>query len=76
MISISSKGGSKNLKRFFYVGVSPIPQLICTNLALNYPIYLGSQVWIHVWIHVLLKTRFFIENWGRYKPIKTWLHIT
>ena len=50
-ISISSKGGSKERifkKDFFYVEVSPIPQLIYTNLTWNYPIYVGPQAWIRV----------------------------
>ena len=37
-----------SFEKFSYVGVLPIPQLICTNLAQNYPIYLRSQAWIHV----------------------------
>ena len=45
-------------KNDFYVGVSPIPQLICTNLAQNYSIYLGPQALIRI----LFKTRIFIEN--------------
>ena len=46
MITTSSKCGNKDefWKNDFYVGVSPIPQLIYTNLAQNYPIYLGPQV--------------------------------
>ena len=47
-----------SFEKISYVGVPPIPQLICTNLAQNYPIYLGPQVWIRV----LFKTRIFIEN--------------
>ena len=62
MISTSSKGGSKDelkeKKNDFYVRVSPIPQLIYTNLAQNYSICLGSQAWIRV----PLKTRIFIKN--------------
>ena len=70
MISTSVKYGNKNkiLKRFSYVGVSPIPQLIYTNLAQNYPIYLGPQTLIRV----LFKTGILFE---RCEPIKTWLHI-
>ena len=40
--------------------------MIYTNLAWNYPIYLGPQAWIRV----LLKTVVFIENWIGYEPKK------
>ena len=61
MITTSSKGGSKDefLKiNDFYVGVSPILQLIYTNLVQNYPICLGPQAWIRI----PFKTVVFIEN--------------
>ena len=62
MITTNGNGGSKDefwkMKRF-YVGVSPTPQLIYTNLSKDYPIYLGSLAWICV----LLKIVVFIENW-------------
>ena len=53
IISTSDKYGNKNNffeKDFFYVGVSPIPQLIYTNLAQNYPIYVGPQALIRVFV--------------------------
>ena len=60
MITTSSKVSAKMSfeKNDFYVRVSPIPQLIYTNLAQNYPIYLGPQVWIRI----PLKAIIFIEN--------------
>ena len=61
----------KSFEEFSYVGVSPIPQLIYTNLAQNYPIYLGPQSWVHV----LFKFVILFENWERCEPIKKWLHI-
>ena len=60
-----------SFEEFSFVGVPPIPQLIYTNLDQNYPICLGPQAWIHI----PFKTRIFIENWEKCKPIKTWLHI-
>ena len=60
-----------SFEKFTYVGVSPIPRLIYTNLAWNYPICLEPQAWIHV----LLKTVILFEIEERCKPIKTWLHI-
>ena len=56
----------KNFEKFSYVGVSPIPQLIYTNLAWNHPIYLEPQALIRV----LFKTKIFIENREGCKPIK------
>ena len=75
-ISISNKGGSKEriFKKdffYFYVRVSPIPQLIYTTLTWNYPIYVGPQAWICVGF----KTKIFIKNQEICKPIKKWLHI-
>ena len=60
-----------SFEKFSYVGILPIPQLIYTNLAQNYLIYLGPLAWICI----PFKTRIFIENRERCKPIKTWLHI-
>ena len=37
----------------------------------NYPIHLGSQVWIHI----PLKVEFLLKLKERCKPIKTWLHV-
>ena len=56
---------------FFCVGVSPNPQLIYTTLTWNYPIYVGPQAWICVGF----KTKIFVKNQERCKPIKKWLHI-
>ena len=59
MISSNSKGGSiDEFEKFSYIGVSPIPQLIYTNLAQNYPISLGSQAWIRIPFKIIV----FIEN--------------
>ena len=60
MIVTTNKGGSKNKfwKDFVYVGVSPIPQLIYTNLTWNYPIYVGPQARVRVWF----KTKIFIKK--------------
>ena len=61
MITTNGKGGNKDefwKTERFYVGVSPTLQLIYTNLAKDYPIYLGSLAWIRV----LLKIVVFIEN--------------
>ena len=61
-----------SFENFPYVGVSPIPRLIYTNLAQNYPIYVGPQALIRV----LFKTKIFIENWEWCKLIKKkWLPI-
>ena len=59
MITTNGKGGSqKSFEKIFLCRVSPIPQLIYNNLAYNDPIYLGPQALIHV----LFKTKIFIEN--------------
>ena len=56
--NIANMATKMSFEKKNYLGVLPIPQLIYTNLAQNYPIYLGPQVWIRV----LLKTITFIEN--------------
>ena len=55
-----------SFENFPYVRVSPIPRLIYTNQALNYPICSGPQALIRV----LFKTKIFIENWEGCKLIK------
>ena len=60
-----------SFENFPYVRVSPIPRLIYTNQALNYPICSGPQALIRV----LFKTKIFIENWEGCKLIKKRLHI-
>ena len=47
-----------SFEEFSYKGVPPIPQLIYTNLAQNYPICLGPQAWIHI----PFKIKIFTEN--------------
>ena len=62
---------TKSFENFSYVGVSPIPQLVYTNLAWNHPICLGPQALICV----LFKTKIFVEKWEGCKSVKKWLHI-